>query len=141
MFEGFTKQSLSIGANGFKKLHKQICAKNAPKKDEFLKKTQWLKKNEVDELYMCAAMAIKNSKYINEHVDNDDQIQQGELFWLKIRKSFEFVVWANRIVRSLRLLQLLGDSRLHGHKNEKINHAGESEISDLAGGRHDDQSD
>lgn len=77
---------MSIGTNGFKKLHKQICAKNAPKKDEFLKKTQWLKKNEVEELYMCAALAIKNSKYINENVDNDDQIQQGKPFEIEILK-------------------------------------------------------
>lgn len=59
-------------------MHKSICAKNAPKKDEFLKKTQWLKKNEVDELYMCAAMSIKNSNYINQNVDNAEQIQQGK---------------------------------------------------------------
>lgn len=83
---GFTQQSLNIGTNGFKKLHKSICAKNAPKKEEFLKKTQWLKKNEVDELYMCAALAIKNSNYINNNVENDQQIQQGkrvENLWIQ----------------------------------------------------------
>ena len=56
---GFTKQSLGIGVNGFNKLHKQICAANAPKKAEFLKRTQWIKKDDVDELYTCAAMASK----------------------------------------------------------------------------------
>jgi len=75
--KGFTQQSLNIGTNGFKKLHKSICVKSAPKKEEFLKKTQWLKKDQVDELYMCAAMAIKNSNYINNNVENDQQIQQG----------------------------------------------------------------
>ena len=74
MAKGFTKQSLTIGTNGFKKLHKQICAKNAPKKEEFLKRTQWIKKDDVDEVYMCAAMATKNYNYISEKVDNDDQV-------------------------------------------------------------------
>lgn len=75
---GFTKQSLAIGVNGFQKLYKQICAANAPKKAEFLKRTQWIKKDDVDDMYTCAAMASKNYIYINEKVDNDDQIQQGK---------------------------------------------------------------
>ena len=66
--KGFTKQSLTIGTNGFKKLHKQICAKNAPKKEEFLKRTQWMKKDDVDELYMCAAIATKNFNFIADKV-------------------------------------------------------------------------
>jgi len=75
--KGFTKQSLTIGTNGFKKLYKQICPKNAPKQAEFIRRTNWIKKDDVDEIYTCAGGAIKNYKYINEKVENDDQIQQG----------------------------------------------------------------
>lgn len=77
--KGFTKQSLSIGTNGFKKLYKQICPANAPKKEEFLKKTQWIKQSDNDEMYTCASGAIKNYKYINDKVENEEQIQQGKL--------------------------------------------------------------
>jgi len=88
--KGFTKQSLTIASSGFKKLYKKICGPKATKKDEFIKRSQWMTNDDREEIYTCAAGSIKNYNYINDKVDNDDQIQQGCcVYWIARQCSQE----------------------------------------------------
>lgn len=75
--KGFTKQSAQIGLSGVKKHQKSVCGPNAPKKQEFLERTKWITKKEIDVLYPCVQASISNMNYISASVLSDNQIPQS----------------------------------------------------------------
>lgn len=75
--KGFTKQAANAGLVGLRKHKKNVCGKDAPQKAEFLRKTKFITKKEIDSLYLCAQASIKNMNYISTSVQSNDQIPQS----------------------------------------------------------------
>lgn len=56
-----------------------ICSLNT----EFLKSTDWIDKDKIDDMYTCASASIQNMIFIADKVKNDDQIPQSCCsYWL-----------------------------------------------------------
>jgi len=83
---GFTAQTLNVGLHGMKKHFRSICGEKATVTDEFIQKTQWLTKDNLDEVYMCATASIRSVQHIADKVRADEQIPQACCsYWLSRR--------------------------------------------------------
>jgi hypothetical protein len=81
--KGFTRQTLTVGLHGMKKHYRSICSKDAPLADKFIKSIDWVNKENIDNLYICASASIKNMKRISSDVKSEDQIPQACCsYWL-----------------------------------------------------------
>lgn len=66
-----------MGLSGVKKHQKSVCATNAPRKQEFLQKTKWVTKKEIDVLYPCVQASVTNMNYISDTIASNSQIPQS----------------------------------------------------------------
>jgi len=112
--KGFVKQSANSGITGMKKHYRSICVGKKPKRKEFITKTKWLKKKEIEKLSPCVQASVKNMNEISTKTTNSKQIPEACCNYVLTRECLKSKTRSLTSEENLHFIESMADEALGG---------------------------